>query len=68
MCRFTHQLAAIGYHELAGFWQPASSKDDAAEPSGSILEPSVGRDCGIGSICWPWPRTVRIRRHNKNLD
>jgi hypothetical protein len=55
-------------HELAGFWQPARSKDGSAEPPWSILEPSVGRDCGIGSIRWPRPRTVGIRSHNKSLD
>lgn len=42
-------------HELAGFWQRARSKDGSDEPSVPILEPSVGRDCGIGSIPWPRP-------------
>ena len=49
-------------HELAGFRHPETGRSPSAERSGSTLEPSHGRDCGIGSIQWPRPRD------DKSLD
>jgi hypothetical protein len=55
MCRLNHPLAANGTMSWPhfGVQRPGGR---CGRPSWSDLEPSDGRDCRLGIICWPGTR------------